>query len=117
MEDDLVDVEGEETAVTGDDATEEEEAPADSGQTGSPDAQTTMLFTKPIVTPGTPLGIIAILEIVVNGSILEQVLVASRKNGVLHRRKNGGFQCWKNGDTHCWMNGAFHCLNKEVLHG
>ncbi|CAA9994590.1 unnamed protein product [Nesidiocoris tenuis] len=73
VEDDLVDVEGEETAVTGDDATEEEEAPADSGQTGSPDAQTTMLFTKPIVTPGTPLDL--------PGGVLVEFLVGFKNNG------------------------------------
>ncbi|KAF6202487.1 hypothetical protein GE061_002889 [Apolygus lucorum] len=73
VEDDMVDVEGEETAVTGEDAVEEEEAPAESGQGGSPDAQTMMLFTKPLVSPGTALDL--------PGGVLVEFLVGFKNNG------------------------------------
>jgi hypothetical protein len=52
-EDEMVDVEGEETGVT-DEGTEEEEAQDKPG--GSPDADTTILFTRPSPPTGTTMG-------------------------------------------------------------
>lgn len=53
VDDEMVDVEGEETAVVGEDAPEEE---AQDKPGGSPDADTTILFTKPSQVPGTIMG-------------------------------------------------------------
>jgi len=52
-DEELVDVEGEDTAVT-DEGTEETE---DTGPKASPDADTTIMFVKPVVTPGSNLDL------------------------------------------------------------
>ncbi|XP_018801302.1 PREDICTED: translocon-associated protein subunit alpha [Bactrocera latifrons] len=54
-EDDLVDVEGEDGAVTGDDVDNEEDA--DASVTTSPYADTYLLFTKPLYTAGQQLDL------------------------------------------------------------
>lgn len=54
-EDDLVDVEGEDGAVTGDDVENEEDS--DSSVTTSPYADTYLLFTKPLYTAGQQLDL------------------------------------------------------------
>lgn len=57
-DDELVDVEGEsegdEVAVTDDGGDEDKKEDGKPG--GSPDAATTILFTKPLIAPGTNLG-------------------------------------------------------------
>eukprot|EP00099_Drosophila_melanogaster_P010748 NP_001285058.1 lethal (1) G0320, isoform B [Drosophila melanogaster] len=55
VEDDLVDVEGEEGAVTGEDAEADEDS--DTGSSSSPNADTYLLFTKPLYTPGQQLDL------------------------------------------------------------
>ncbi|XP_067635295.1 translocon-associated protein subunit alpha [Eurosta solidaginis] len=55
IEDDLVDVEGEDGAVTGEDAEPEEDT--DSTTTTSPYADTYLLFTKPLYTAGQQLDL------------------------------------------------------------
>lgn len=55
VEDDLVDVDGEEGAVTGEDAEADEDS--DSGSSSSPNADTYLLFTKPLYTPGQQLDL------------------------------------------------------------
>ncbi|KAK9502848.1 hypothetical protein O3M35_011543 [Rhynocoris fuscipes] len=71
VDDEMVDVEGEETAVTGEDAVEEEETQDKPG--GSPDADTTILFTKPVQIPGTPLDL--------PGGVLVEFLVGFKNKG------------------------------------
>ncbi|XP_014276904.1 translocon-associated protein subunit alpha isoform X1 [Halyomorpha halys] len=71
VDDEMVDVEGEETAVVGEDAPEEEEA--QDKPTGSPDADTTILFTKPAQVPGT------IMEL--PGGVLVEFLVGFKNKG------------------------------------
>lgn len=59
-DDDLVDVEGdadsEETAMT-DEGGEGDDGKEGSKSGGSPDAATTVLFTKPVIAAGTTLGV------------------------------------------------------------
>jgi len=55
VEDDLVDVDAEEGAVTGEDAEADEDS--DSGSSSSPNADTYLLFTKPLYTPGQQLDL------------------------------------------------------------
>lgn len=59
VDDDLADVEGdsegEETSVL-DEGADSDDKKDDGKSGGSPDAATTILFTKPILTPGTNLG-------------------------------------------------------------
>nr|BAN21079.1 translocon-associated protein [Riptortus pedestris] len=71
VDDEMVDVEGEETAVVGEDAPEEEEKEDKPG--GSPDADTTILFTKPAQTPGTILELPA--------GVLVEFLVGFKNKG------------------------------------
>ncbi|KAH8356184.1 translocon-associated protein subunit alpha [Drosophila serrata] len=54
-EDDLVDVDSEEGAVTGEDAEADEDN--DTGSSSSPNADTYLLFTKPLYTPGQQLDL------------------------------------------------------------
>lgn len=65
-DDDLADVEGEsegeETAIL-DDGVETDDSKDDGRSGGSPDAATTVLFTKPVVVPGTNLGNVDIFYI------------------------------------------------------
>lgn len=74
----MVDVEGEETAVVGEDAPEEEEA--QDKPTGSPDADTTILFTKPAQVPGTILGkfVCICLLLLFNVSVILQLSIEER---------------------------------------
>ncbi|XP_014260316.1 translocon-associated protein subunit alpha isoform X1 [Cimex lectularius] len=71
VDDEMVDVENEETAVTGEDAVEEEEAPEKPG--GSPDADTTILFTKPSLQTGSLLDL--------PGGVLVEFLVGFKNKG------------------------------------
>ncbi|XP_073968946.1 signal sequence receptor subunit 1 l(1)G0320 isoform X1 [Rhodnius prolixus] len=71
VDDEMVDVEGEETAVTGEDAVEEEESQEKPG--GSPDADTTILFTKPAQLAGTTLDL--------PGGVLVEFLVGFKNKG------------------------------------
>lgn len=71
VDDEMVDVEGEDTAVVGEDAPEEEEAQDKPG--GSPDADTTILFTKPSQVPGS------ILEL--PGGVVVEFLVGFKNKG------------------------------------
>jgi translocon-associated protein subunit alpha len=71
VDDEMVDVEGEETAVTGEEGAGEEEAADKPG--GSPDADTTILFTKPTSVPGTHLDL--------PGGVVVEFLVGFKNKG------------------------------------